>query len=110
MGISSNFLVNHLENIVLLGFLVLKYFLFNGIIVKKILRRCAPFETVSGLKFIHVFVAEMSCLSPFFIIPVVEILRNMGENSFGGKVNVMLHLIFVVIVLVMPIVSYSLNY
>ena len=108
MGLSSKFLSNNVESLLLLAFLLLKFLLLKMIFAFTSGKN-EVFENVTLKKFHHLFIIELTCLSPFMVLSAFENMLNMGSGSFKEKMDAFLHIFLQMCVLGITIAGYSLN-
>ena len=86
LGLTSNFLNNNFESLLLFGFLIFKFAVFK-VIVKCLLKEKYKFLNISFYSFFQEFTNEIVVVLPFFVIPFVSIAFQMGETDAVSKLN-----------------------
>ena len=86
IDITSNYLQNNFESLILLGNIVLKFVLLK-VVVRLFPKRIYEKANVSFSTFFQHFVGEISCFLPFFIIPYFVNLFHLGSDNFDGLAN-----------------------
>lgn len=78
IGITSNYLQNNFESLVLLNNIILKFVLLK-VVIKLLPKRIHNKLDISFSAFFQHFMGELSCFLPFFIMPYFVNLFHLGS-------------------------------
>lgn len=106
-GIYTNFAQANIQPLILLSFLLFKFFLLKLIVYPfPILRRKANLKWSS---FFQIFSSELSCFTPFLIISAATTLNNINQICFAGKLNSVVQIFVIFCIVFVPLLSFILS-
>lgn len=101
LKVSVDFVNNNLEDVTLLGLLVLKL-----VVLYFLAKRCCRSLNLTLTKLVYILAIETLVSMPFFVLSAFCKLMAMGALAFVGKLNVLLHVCFAFVLFSLISVNY----